>query len=90
MPGDDRSGSNQDERLFPSSPSSSQHDPEQLLRGSEPTARSLGVESEKLLTQSEILEDEILARTEGTNNPSEHVPEPQNHDKNLSESSQPS
>jgi hypothetical protein len=47
------------------------------------------VESEKSLTQSEILEDEILARTEGTNNPSEHVPEPQNHDKNLSETSQP-
>jgi len=47
------------------------------------------VESEKLLTQSEILEDEILARTEGTHNPSQPVPEPQNHDKNLSESSQP-
>jgi hypothetical protein len=45
--------------------------------------------SEKLLTQSEILEDEILARTEGTHNPSQPVPEPQNHDKNLSESSQP-
>ena len=89
MPGDDRSGSNQDERLFPSGPGSSQYDPEQLLRGSEPAARSLAVESEKLLTQSEILEDEILARTEGTHNPAEHVPEPQNHDKNLSESSQP-
>ena len=49
----------------------------------------MGVEDEKLLTQSEILEDEILARTEGTNNPAEHVPEPQNHDKNLSETSQP-
>ena len=47
------------------------------------------MEGEKLLTQSEILEDEILARTEGTNNPAEHVPEPQNHDKNLSEKSQP-
>ena len=47
------------------------------------------MESEKLLTQSEILEDEIPARTEGTNNPSEHVPEPQDRDKNLSESSQP-
>ena len=47
------------------------------------------MQSEKLLTQSEILEDEILARTEGTNNPAEHVPEPQNHDKNLSETSQP-
>ena len=89
MPGDDRSGSNQDERLFPSSPGSSQYDPEQLLRGSESGARSLGVENEKLLTQSEVLQDEILARTEGTNNPSEHVPEPQNHDKNLSETSHP-
>jgi hypothetical protein len=48
----------------------------------------LGVKSEKLLAQSEILEDEVLARTEGTNYPSKHVPEPQNHDKNLSESPQ--
>jgi len=45
------------------------------------------VEDEKLLTQGEILEDEILARMEGTNNPAEHVPEPHNHDKNLSEKS---
>ena len=60
-----------------------------FVRCSEPSARSSGVHSEKLLTQSEILEDEILARTEGTNNPAEHVPEPQNHDKNFSETSQP-
>jgi hypothetical protein len=44
------------------------------------------VESEQLLTQSEILEDEILATTEGTHNPAEHVPEPQNHDRILAKS----
>jgi hypothetical protein len=47
----------------------------------------LGVEREQLLTQGKVFEDEILARTEGTNNPAEHVPEPQNHDQNLSETS---
>lgn len=81
------SGSDEDERLFPSSPGPSQYNPEQFVRCSEPSARSLGVESEELLTQGEILQDEVLARTEGTNNPAEHVPEPQNHDQNFSEMS---
>jgi hypothetical protein len=45
------------------------------------------VESEQLLTQGEILKDEILAGTERTNNPAEKVPEPHDHGKNLSEMS---
>ena len=54
------SASDEDERLFPSSPGPSQYNPEQFVRCSEPSARSLGVESEELLTQGEILQDEVL------------------------------
>jgi hypothetical protein len=48
------------------------------------------MESEQLLTQGEIFQDEILAGTERTNNPTQQVPEPDNHDKNLNETPQPS
>ena len=85
MPGGDSFWCHQDERLFPPSPDPSQHDPEQLLWGGESSAMSFGMESEQLLTQSEIFEDEILAGTERTNNPAEQVPEPHNHGKNLNE-----
>jgi len=37
------------------------------------------VESEQLLTQGEIFKDEILARTESTNSPTNEVPEPHGH-----------
>ena len=87
MPADDGSGCHQDERFFPSSPEPSQHDPEQLVRRSESPARSLGVESEQLLTQSKIFEDEILAGPKCTTKPAEEVPEPHDHGKNLTETS---
>lgn len=41
------------------------------------------MESKQLLTESEVFKDEILAGTEGANNPSQEVPEPHDHDKNL-------
>jgi len=37
------------------------------------------------LTEGEVFEDEILAGTESTNNPTNEVPEPHNHGKNLNE-----
>ena len=83
MPADNGSGRNHDERLFPSSPGSSQYDPEHFVRCSEPAARSLGVESEKLLTKGEVFKDEILTGTERTDNPPKEVPEPHDHGKNL-------
>jgi hypothetical protein len=43
----------------------------------------LGVESQELLTQSKVFEDEILAGTKGTAKPTEEVPEPHDHGKNL-------
>ena len=87
MPADNGSGCHHDERLFPSSPSPSQHNPEQLVRRSEPLARTFGMESEQLLTQGEIFKDEILAGTESTNNPTNEGPEAHDHGKNLNESS---
>jgi hypothetical protein len=41
------------------------------------------VQSEELLTQGEVFQDEILAGTKGTAKPAEEVPEPSDHAKNL-------
>jgi hypothetical protein len=71
MPDDNGSRHHQDERLFPSRPQPSQRNPEQLLRYGELAARPLGVESQQLLTQGKVFEDEVLAGPESTNNPTE-------------------
>ena len=83
MTADSGSGCDQDERFFPSSPELSQDDPEQLMRTGESTARTLGLESQQLPTQSEVLKNEIHTRPECTNNPTEEVPEPHDHGENL-------
>jgi hypothetical protein len=44
------------------------------------------VESQELLPEGKILQDEILAGTECADNPSNEVPEPDDHGKNLIES----
>ncbi len=41
------------------------------------------MQSEELLTQGEVFQDEILAGTKGTAKPAEEVPEPYDHAKNL-------
>jgi hypothetical protein len=46
-----------------------------------------GVESQQLLTQGKAFEDQVLAGTERSNNPSEEVPEQQNHGRILSDDS---
>jgi hypothetical protein len=43
----------------------------------------LGVESQQLLTQSQIFEDEILTGAKGNTKPAEELPEPYDHAKNL-------
>jgi hypothetical protein len=58
------------------------------MRTSESPARTFGMESQQLPTQSEVLKDEILAGSECTNNPTEEVPEPHDHGKNLIRHSQ--
>ena len=41
------------------------------------------MESEQLLTEGKIFEDEVLAGAKGTAKPTEEVPEPHDHGKNL-------
>jgi hypothetical protein len=89
MPAHHGSRSNQDERLGPPRPERFQGDPEQLVQSCQSTARSLGVQSEQLLTESKIFEDEVLSGTESIHNPSQEMSERrhcgQNHDLNLIE-----
>jgi hypothetical protein len=53
------------------------------MRTGESTARTLGMESQQLPMQCEVLKDEILAGPGYTNNAAEEVPEPHDHSKNL-------
>jgi hypothetical protein len=62
MPAHDGSRSDQDERLRPFGPERFQRDPEQLVQGSQSTARSFGVQGQQLLTETQVFEDEILPR----------------------------
>ena len=78
-------GCNHDERRFPSSPESSQHDPEQLVQRSEPMAGSFGVQSNQLLAEGQVFEDEILTRAESAQKPAEEMAERCDHAKNLTE-----
>src|SRR5215469_6130605 len=64
MPVHHGSGSNQDERLPPPGPEHSQGNPEQFVQGSQSAARSLRVQSQQLLMESQILKDELLMGAE--------------------------
>jgi hypothetical protein len=85
MPVHDGSRSNQDERLPPPRPKRFQGDPEQLVQGSQSTARSLGVQREQLLTESEIFKDQVFSGTESIDNPSEEMSEQRDHGQDLIE-----
>src|ERR1019366_9132623 len=83
MPADNRSRCYQDKRLFPSRPQPSQRNPEQLVRRSQSPPRTVGVEGEQLLTQSQVFKEEVPACAKGTAKPAEEMPEPYNHGKDL-------
>ena len=89
MPADHGSRCNQNQRLFPSEPHLPQHNPEQLMQGGQSTTRTFGVQSQQLLTESEIFKDEVLPGTKGTDNPSQKMSErgddDRNHGQNLIE-----
>jgi hypothetical protein len=87
MPVHHGSMSDQDERLPPPGPEPSQRNPKQLVQGSQSTARPLRVQSQQLLTQRQVFEDEVLPGTESADHPPEEMPERHDHGKNLSESS---
>jgi len=87
MPPNHGSGCNQNQRLFPANPKPSQHDPEQLVQSAESPARSPCAQSQELLAEGQVFEDEILSRTEGTDNPADEVSEPRDHGQNRIETS---
>ena len=85
MPVHDGSGSNQDERLPPPGPEHSQGNPEQLVQDSQSTARSLRVQSQQLLVESQVLKDEVLMGA--AEQPAEQMSERHDHVKNVTETS---
>ena len=82
MPVHNGSGSNQDERLPPPTPERSQDNPEQLVQGSQSSARPLRVQSQQLPAESQVFEDEDLAGAKRADDPPEEMPERHNHGKN--------
>src|SRR6516165_9580852 len=87
MPVHDASGSNQDERLPPPGPEHSQGSPEQLVQDSQSTARSLRMQSQQLLMESQVLKDELRMGAESAEQPAEQMSERHDHVKNLTETS---
>ena len=87
MPVHDASRSNQDERLPPPRPERSQRNPEQLVQGSQSSARSLRVQSEQLQTESQVFKDEVLAGAKRADDPPEEMSERHDHVKNVTETS---
>ena len=83
MPVHDGSRGDQDERFPPPGPARPQHHPEQLVHGSQSAARLLSVESQQLLTESQIFKDEVLSGPESADHPPEEMPERRDHGKNL-------
>jgi hypothetical protein len=73
MPVHNGSRSDQDERLGPPRPERSQRNPEQLVQGSQSSARPLRMQSEQLPTESQVLEDEVLPGTESADQPADTI-----------------
>ena len=80
----DGSRSDQDERVPPPGPERSQRNPEQLVHGSQSTARSLGVQSQQLLMKSQVFKDEVLSGMECADQPAEEMSKRHDHGKNSS------
>ena len=85
MPVHNGSGSNQDERLPPPRPERSQRNPEQLVQGSQSSARPLRGQNEHLPTESQVFEGEVLEGAKRADDPPEEMPERHNHGKNIIE-----
>ena len=83
MPVHDGSRSDQDERLGSSGPERSQRNPEQLVQGRQSMVRSLRVQSQQLLMESQVFKDEVLAGTESSDHPAEKKSERHDHGENL-------
>ena len=83
MPVHDGSRSDQDEGFLPTGPARSQRNPEQLVKGRELMARSWCVQSQKLLTESQIFKDKVLPGPESADDPLKEMSEPHDHGKKF-------
>src|SRR6267143_1085074 len=79
----DGARSDQDEWLAPPGPECSQRNPEQLVQGSQSTARSLRLQSQQLPTERQVFENEVLPGTDGADHPVEEISERRDHSKNF-------
>ena len=52
---------------------SPEKDPEQFVEGAEPWAGPFGMNSQQLLAQGEVLEDEVICRAKDGKNPAEQI-----------------
>jgi hypothetical protein len=75
MPVHDRSRSDQYQRLPPPGPARLQRNPEQFVQGRQSMARSLRMQSQQLLTKSEVFKDKVLPGAESADHPPEEMPE---------------
>ena len=83
MPIHNCSGCDENERLFPSSPQPSQHDPKHLVPSRESTARSFDVQRQQLRAESQIFQNEVLTGTQSTENPTEKMAMSHDHGPNF-------
>src|ERR1700751_2734047 len=89
MPVHDGSRSDQDQGLPPPGPERSQHNPEQLVKGSQSAARSLRGQSQQLLMESQVFKDQVLAGTASADHPAEKMSERQSWQEFYRESTNP-
>ena len=61
MPADHGLRLDNDQRLLPTRPQAFQRDPEQLIETAQSRARSFGMDSQQLLAQGEVLENEVFS-----------------------------
>ena len=83
MPLDYRSRCDKNQGSLPSRPGPLPDHPEPLVRSGESTPWSFGVQGQQLLTQRQILEQEILARAERVEDPADEVAKGGEHGRNV-------
>jgi hypothetical protein len=84
MPTHHRFWSDQQERFLPPRPQLSESDPKHLVDRAQSPPRSFGMESQQLLTQCKVLQNEVFAGLTSSDEPTDKVSKQRNHGKNLS------
>ena len=84
MPTYHRFWGDEQERFLPPRPKLSESNPKHLAETAQSSPRSFGTESQQLLTQCQILHDEVFAGPKCADKPADEVPKQPNDGKNLS------